>query len=74
MRFKNPYDPNARLDDAERKFLKEVLFEINKIRYEMRGQAWTFTNANDSNIKKAIDTTNWLDVPLQKASVATRRL
>lgn len=74
MRFKNPYDPNVVLDDAERKFLKEVLFEINKIRYEMRGQAWTFTNANDFNIKKVIDTTNWLDVPLQKASVATRRL
>lgn len=74
MRFKNPYDPNANLDNTERKFLKEVLFEINKIRYEMRGQTWTFSNANDANIQNTIEHTNWLDVPLQKASVATRRL
>jgi len=33
MRFKNPYDSNNNLDEAERKFLKGVLFEINKIRY-----------------------------------------
>ena len=74
MRFKNPYDPNAQLDAVERKFLKEVLFEINKIRYQMRGQTFSYINANDSAIKEAIKTSNWLDVPLQKASAATRRL
>jgi len=40
----------------------------------MRGQSFEFTNPNDSNINKAIKTTNWLDVPLERASVATRRL
>ena len=74
MRFKNPYDNSNDLDEAERKFLKGVLFEINKIRYQMRGQTFEFTNSNDPNIQKAINTTNWLDVPLERASIATRRL
>lgn len=74
MRFKNPYDSNTNLDESERKFLKGVLFEINKIRYQMRGQSFEFTNPNNSNIKEAIKNTNWLDVPLEKASAATRRL
>ena len=74
MRFKNPYDPNSELDQAERTLLKEVLFEINKIRYEMRGQTFNFTDSNDTNIKSAVQSSNWLDVPLERASTATRRL
>lgn len=74
MRFKNPYDSNSNLDNAERKLLKTVLFEINKIRYEMRGQTFEFANSEDSKIKDVITKTNWLDVPLEKASTATRRL
>ena len=40
LKFKNPYDEANDLDTSEREFLKNVLFEINKIRYEMRGQTW----------------------------------
>lgn len=73
LRFKNPYDHSNNLDDAEREFLKQVLFEINKIRYAMRGQTWTYTGVNDSHLISSINSSNYLDVPLERASAATRR-
>jgi hypothetical protein len=47
MRFKNPYNPSAQLDNDERQFLKEILFELNKFRYEMLGREFDFTGIND---------------------------
>ena len=73
LKFKNPYDEANDLDASEREFLKNVLFEINKIRYEMRGQTWQFTGINDSHLIDSIKNTNYLDVPLERASIATRR-
>lgn len=73
LKFKNPYDEANDLDTSEREFLKNVLFEINKIRYEMRGQTWQFTGINDSHLIDSIKNTNYLDVPLERASIATRR-
>lgn len=73
FKFWNPYRYDNPLDDNERKFLKHVLFEINKIRYQMRGQTWEFTGIEDSNLIKSIDSSNYLDVPLEMASKASRR-
>lgn len=78
MRFKNPYlyeGDQTYLKDYERDFLKKILFEINKIRFQMRGMTWEFKNFNDSNIIKYIKDpkNNYLDVPLERASTATRR-
>lgn len=72
LRFKNPYTDQS-LDSSEKEFLKNVLFEINKIRYEMRGQKWEFTGINDTHLIDSIGNSNYLDVPLERASVATRR-
>lgn len=73
MKFWNPYDYSNPLDESEREFLKNILFEINKIRYEMRGQKWEFTGINDQHLIDSISKTNYLDVPLERASTATRR-
>lgn len=72
LRFKNPYTDSS-LDSAEKEFLQNVLFEINKIRYEMRGQKWEFTGINDQHLINSISNSNYLDVPLERASAATRR-
>lgn len=37
MRFKNPYDNSNDLKPHERKFLKDILWEINQVRAEMMG-------------------------------------
>jgi len=39
MRFKNPYDMSTDLKDYERDFLKDILWDLNKIRFEMKGMS-----------------------------------
>lgn len=77
MRFKNPYSPEVQneLKPAELQFLKEILFEFNKIRAEMRGADFKYKSYNDPKIAQDINTTttNYLDIPLERASLATRR-
>ena len=74
MRFKNPYsDPT--LSDIEKDFLKKILFEFNKIRFNMKGLTWEYSGINDKKLLEDIKkkTYNYFDVPLEKASKATRR-
>lgn len=76
MRFKNPYDLMSDLKDYERQFLKDILWEFNKIRFEMRGQEWKYSGKNDQALINDINHKtdfNYLDVPLERASNATRR-
>lgn len=78
MRFKNPYsNPNDTeyLKQFERDFLKDILWELNKIRFEMKGMKWDFTGKEDPKLIEAINnrTINYLNVPLERASTATRR-
>lgn len=76
MRFKNPYDLMSDLKDYERQFLKDILWEFNKIRFEMRGQEWKYSGKNDQTLINDINHKtdfNYLDVPLERASNATRR-
>ena len=78
MRFKNPYiyeGSTSYLKDYERTFLKKILFELNKVRYNMKGMSWTFTGINDPKLIEYInnENNNYLDVPLERASAATRR-
>lgn len=75
LRFKNPYDMSVNLEDYERDFLKDILYEMNKIRHEMKGMTWEYTGVNDKDL---IDKVNkgelgYLNVPLKKASKTTRR-
>nr|DAG88763.1 MAG TPA: hypothetical protein [Crassvirales sp.] len=39
----------------------------------MRGQKWEFTGINDTHLIDSIGNSNYLDVPLERASIATRR-
>ena len=39
----------------------------------MRGQKWEFTGVNDQHLIDSINKSNYLDVPLERASIATRR-
>lgn len=80
MIFKNPYlnegDTNY-LTNAERKFLKNALFEFNRIRYIKRKDIKQFTSPNDPEIAKYIsDNPNgerYLWVPLKRASKTSQR-
>ncbi len=73
LTFKNPYTDNS-LNDAEKEFLKNTLFTINKVRAEMHGRPFPFKDANDTDIAKRIqEDVTYLWVPLEKASDATRR-
>jgi len=52
MRFLNPYDMSNQdqLDDYDREFLKKILFELNKVRHEMKGITWDYKDINDSRL------------------------
>lgn len=75
MKFKNPYDRSTQLDDNEREFLKKILFEFNKIRYEMKGMTWEYSGINDGILIEKVNKgeLGYLNVPLMKASKSTRR-
>lgn len=69
--FKNPYDVNSVMDPIDREFLKKVLKYINKFRF--KGQ--NFNNKSDEEMQQFImNHVQYLFVPLEKASTATRRL
>ena len=69
--FKNPYDPASDLDADDRKFLKKVLFEINKIRF--KDNNFAYKSENDPALKSFIKSTpGYLWVPLEKASSSTK--
>lgn len=71
--FKNPYDPKAVLDQHERKFLKKVLFMINKLRYK-DDPHFIFESENDKDFQKYINSKG-IDaflVPLEKASSSSK--
>lgn len=72
FRFKNPYTDNT-LKDYEKKFLKKVLFYLNK--YNFRNKDYkNFKSENDPDIPKYIEShQEYLNVPLERASNSTRR-
>ena len=74
MMFKNPYTDGT-LNPHEKEFLKKVLFTFGKIRAEQKGLDFNFTDENDPGLQDFISNKPWYFwVPLEKASVATRRL
>lgn len=72
MTFKDPYNLSTDLKGYERQFLKDILWEINKIRYEMQGRTWNFTSKEDPKLIENVNF-DYLKVPLERASDATRR-
>lgn len=76
MRFKNPYDMSTDLESYERDFLKDILWELNKIRFEMKGLDINkeYTGPEDSKLIEKINKgdINYLDVPLMRMSKHTR--
>lgn len=79
MEFRNPYvtDSQTPLDNAEKKYLKRVLFELAKIRSEMYGFTFNFSRSNLDDpelIKFTQQNRGWyFNPPLEKASIATVR-
>ena len=76
MRFKNPYDMSTDLESYERDFLKDILWELNKIRFEMKGLDINkeYIGPEDSKLIEKINKgdINYLDVPLMRMSKHTR--
>lgn len=72
MRFKNPYTDSS-LKDYERIFLKKALFYFNKYNF-LNTDNKHFVSENDPNIPQYIlEHNEYLNVPLERASTATRR-
>lgn len=71
--LKNPYDPDSDLEDHERKFLKKILWEFYKVRCAMNGNTPEFSGYDDPKLPTKMPP-NYLFVPLQRASTATKRL
>lgn len=67
--FKNPYNTNNDLTDVERKFLKKVLFYINKVRYGQNS-----LKSDEEMLRFIGNNPSYLNVPLEKASKTTRRV
>lgn len=73
MRFKNPYDLSNGLKDYEREFLKKILFEFHKLRCDVIGETNTITGIDDPILSSSDMPKKYLNVPLERASNATRR-
>lgn len=71
--FKNPYDMSEDLKPHERTFLKNILYEFYKVRCAMRHISPEFTSASDPKLSTEMPA-NYLYVPLQASSKATKRL
>lgn len=70
--FKNPYDLTNDLDEADRKFLKQALFEINKIRFK-NDDKFIYTSWEDKGLAAFVASNpKALWVPLEKASSSTK--
>ena len=72
MQFKNPYDSFNDLRDYEREFLKKILFEFHKLRCEVIGISNDIKGPEDPKLKEGLPA-KYLNVPLERASSATRR-
>ena len=76
MRFKNPYDMSTDLEPYERDFLKDILWDLNRIRFEMKGLDIDkeYSGINDTKLIEKINKgdINYLDVPLMRMSKYTR--
>lgn len=76
MRFKNPYTDST-LNEHEKRFLKQVLFTIAKVRQKMFPRLkFDFTSAFDVKLKEFVENPEngwYLEVPLTKANLASRR-
>lgn len=69
--FKNPYDMSNDLKSHERKMLKDVLYNLDKINRNGNSQ---FSSSEDSKIPEYIKAhPEYLWVPLERASNATKR-
>jgi hypothetical protein len=73
MQFKNPYDEFNDLKDYEREFLKKILFEFHKIRCEVIGISNDIKGLDDPKLSTNMPS-KYLNVPLERASAATRRI
>lgn len=74
MQFKNPYNEFNDLKNYERDFLKKILFEFHKIRCEMLGRPNDIKNPDDPKLQQLDKIPkDYFNVPLERASVATRR-
>ena len=72
MQFKNPYDDFNDLKDYERSFLKKILFEFHKVRCEVVGIPNDIKGPEDQKLITNMPS-KYLNVPLERASAATRR-
>ena len=79
MEFRNPYQTDSLppLNNHEKKYLKQVLFELAKIRSEMYGFNFNFSryNLDDAELIRFIEQNKgwYFNPPLEKASQATIR-
>lgn len=75
MEFRNPYieDSQSPLSYAEKKYLKQVLFELAKIRSLIYGFDFKFDGYSDPALQKFIEQNKgwYFNPPLEKASQAT---
>ena len=74
MEFRNPYvkDSQTPLNQAEEKYLKQVLFEFAKIKSKIYGFDFNYKDYNDPELQKFIKQNPWYFYPpLEKASEAT---
>ena len=74
MQFKNPYDDFNDLKPHEREFLKKILYEFHKVRCEVIGVKNTISGPDDPKLTTSDGMpAKYLNVPLERASSATRR-
>lgn len=74
MEFRNPYETDSQtpLNQAEAKYLKQVLFEFAKIKSKIYGFTFNFRDYNDPELLSFIKQNRWYFYPpLEKASEAT---
>lgn len=67
MLFKNPYVADTSMDDGEKTFLKEVLWIINKERFNLHGKS-----EGSNEVIELKKTNKWFWVPLQQADLASK--
>lgn len=75
MEFRNPYinDSLPPLSSAEKKYLKQILFEFAKIKSKIYGFNFNYKSYSDSDLLSFIEKNKswYFCVPLEKASKAT---
>ena len=77
MRFRNPYsrDNFVPMTEAEKQYLKKVLFEFAKIRSKIYGFKFDFKSYDAPGLLEFIDKNKgwYFNPPLERASNATMR-